>query len=322
MARPRLPRPAPPGGSSGLDPQARRLLDAWAALASAAAGERTARSVRDSDRSVQALQPLPEPVQRMDVVAAQTPSGDLPVHVYTPLGAAPPLPVLVYFHGGGFVIGGESYDSPLRALANRSRHLVCAVDYRLAPEHPFPAAEEDAWAATEWLVGSARQLGGDDRRISVGGDSSGGNLAAVVALQSAGRLPLCHQLLIYPMLDATCSQPSVRTLGTGYGFTKEKIEWYFDQYLPAGTNRRDPRVSPLFAPLPSGLPPAFVATAEFDPLRDEGEAYARRLRRAGVPVTLKRYPGMIHGFLQMAGVLDGGERLISDAAQALRNCSS
>jgi len=309
---------------SSVDPQVQALLDKWAAFPPIAVSQLTAASVRKSDRDVETLQYPPEPIQRIDEHIAETPGGPIPICTYTPLEGTPPFPVLIYFHGGGFVIGSDSYESPLRALTNRSRHLLCAVKYRLAPEHPFPAAVDDAFAATEWLAHNVSRLGGDAQRLAIGGDSSGGNLAAAVTLLNRDRRvgDLRLQVLIYPMLDATCSQPSTQTFAQGYGFSTEKIRWYFGQYLPQHIDRRDPRISPLFAPTLQGLPPAFIATAECDPLRDEAEHYAQRLREAGVTVTLKRYAGMIHGFFQMAGVIDQGRNLIANIGTELQKAAA
>jgi acetyl esterase len=306
-----------------VDPQAQTLLDTWAALPTIPVAQLTPLSVRESDRAVEALQAPPEPVQRIEEQLAHTSVGQIPIRVYTPLEGTPPFPIFIYFHGGGFVIGSESYQSPLCALTNRTRHLLCAVEYRLAPEHPFPAAVDDAFAAAQWLIQNAARFGGDQQHIVIGGDSSGGNLAAVVTLLNRDQhaFNLGFQVLIYPMLDATCSQPSTQMFATGYGFSREKIEWYFRHYLPAGVDRRDPRISPLFAAPSQDLPAAFIATAEFDPLRDEAEVYAQRLRSAGAPVTLKRYAGMIHGFFQMAGMLDQGKTLIADIGAALQKVS-
>ena len=307
-----------------VDSQVQNLLDEWATSPIIPISELTPQMVRASDTDVKQLQADPEPVRQIEDYIASTPVGNVPIRVYTPLKGIPPFPVFIFFHGGGFVIGGESYQAPIRAITNRSECLVCAVEYRLAPEYPFPAAVDDASAAFEWVVNNASQLKGDSNRIAIGGDSSGGNLAAVIALINRERktFTLKHQVLIYPMLDATCSQPSIQEFATGYGFTTEKINWYFDQYLPKHIDRNQERISPLFAKSLRNLPPAYIATAECDPLRDEAEVYGARLQEAGVPITLKRYKGMIHGFFQMAGVLDQGKMLIDDIGLQLKKILS
>lgn len=307
-----------------VDPQVQSLLEEWAAAPTIPISELTPQIVRISDRDVQALQDDPEPVRQIEEYIASTSVGDIPIRAYLPLKGDAPFPILIFFHGGGFVIGSESYESSIRAITNRAECLVCAVQYRLAPEDPFPAAVNDALAASEWIVKQANQLKGDASRTAIGGDSSGGNLAAIVTLINSERkvFDLQYQLLIYPMLDATCSQPSTQEFGTGYGFTTEKIKWYFDQYLPKGIDRQQQRVSPLFAKNLRDLPPTYIATAECDPLRDEAEVYGARLQEAAVPVTLKRYKGMIHGFFQMAGVLDQGKMLIDDIGLQLKKVFS
>jgi len=306
-----------------LDPKARALLEEWAREPGLPVSQRTPDYVRIIDRSVEALQEPPEQMARVWEVAARYRSHEVPVKVYQPHASEGPLPILIYLHGGGFVVGPESYESPIRAISNRSGYLVCAIHYRLAPESKFPTAVEDAFMASEWIVKNAAKLGGNPEVTVIGGDSSGGNLAAVISQLNKQRsaFELEAQILIYPMLDATCSQPSVSEFATGYGFTREKIEWYFGQYMSASVEKTDPRLSPLSANDFSGLPAAVIATAEFDPLQDEGEAYGRALIHAGVAVKMKRYLGAIHGFLQMAGALKQGKTLIEDIAQELRAIS-
>ena len=231
------------------------------------------------------------------------PAGPLSVRVYRP---SPGLlhPVL-FLHGGGFVIGGDGYDAPLRELALSSGCLIVSPECRLAPEHPFPAAVEDALAMARWLNVGALALGASSSPPAVAGDSSGGNLAAVVthALTREGARP-SFQVLIYPMLDATASSASYEEFSSGYGFSSEKSRWYFDQYLSPGLDRRTPRVSPLFDRGLGDLPATLIVTAECDPLRDDGERHAESLREVGVQVELRRYDGMIHGFFQMTGALE------------------
>ncbi|MGI3903235.1 MAG: alpha/beta hydrolase [Janthinobacterium lividum] len=268
-----------------------------------------------------------EPVADVIDLRIQGPAGDLPLRLYAPMpeGGATPLPALVYLHGGSFVAGGlDSHDTLLRALANRAGCLVVSVAYRLAPEHPYPAATEDAWAALAWVAGHAHEMGVDGRRLAVGGDSAGGLLAASVAQRAnESGLTLRLQVLLYPNLDATVSSPSWRELGSGaYIVSRARMMAWFDAYLPPGVDRRRPDVSPIFANNVSTCAPALIVTADHDPLRDEGEAYAAKLRDASVPVDHACWPGMIHGFASMAGVLDAGRRLIDDVGVALRQAYS
>jgi acetyl esterase len=228
--------------------------------------------------------------------------GDLPVRVYLPTalaGSSDPRPTLLFFHGGGFVYGGlPSHDAACRLLAERAGVQVVAVDYRRAPEHPFPAAHDDAVAAYEALVADPEDLRADVTRLGVGGDSAGGNLAAAIALHAARtRQPLTFQALIYPMCDPEASTPSRRLFAEGFYLTQEFIDVATTSYTPDVEDRSDPRIAILHAEIPPGVAPAYVVTAGFDPLRDEGEAYARRLADAGVAVELVRHDDLIHGFL-------------------------
>ncbi|MCD4533717.1 alpha/beta hydrolase [Nocardioides sp. cx-169] len=238
----------------------------------------------------------------------------LPARLYTPTEVPGPLPLLVFFHGGGFLYGDlETHDAPCRVLAERAGVRVLSIDYRLAPEHPFPAAYDDALAAYDWALEHAESLGCDPARLAVGGDSAGGNLAAGVALEAARRgLPLAFQLLVYPMTDAEHATRSYPMFDEGFYLTRRFMDLADECYRPRELDPRDPRLSPCHAELPAGLAPAYVATAGFDPLRDEAEAYARRLSEAGVEVTLQRFPDQIHGFLQVVGV---GRRTPAAVAQ-------
>ena len=255
-----------------------------------------------------ALQRTPGALHSVEDVEVMGPAGPLSVRVYRP-GPGRLHPVL-FLHGGGFVIGRQGYDAPLRELALASGCLIVAPECRLAPEHPFPAALEDGLAVARWLNAGPAGLGASPEPPAVAGDSSGGNLAAAITheLARGGTAP-SFQVLIYPMLDATASSASYEEFATGYGFSSEKSRWYFDQYLPPGTDRRTPRVSPLFDRDLGQLPATLVVTAQCDPLRDEGERYARNLREAGVTAELRRYQGMIHGFFQMTGALGGSRQL-------------
>ncbi len=248
------------------------------------------------------------------------PVGGLDARLYTPSGAANPSGLLVFFHGGGFMYGDlDSHDAPCRFLAERAGVRVLSIDYRLGPEHPFPAAYDDALAAHRWAVEHAESLGVDPGRIAVGGDSAGGNLAAVVAIAAAReRLPLAFQLLVYPATDCDRATRSLELFAKGFYLTDHFMELSNQSYLPAGTDLRDPRCSPLHAELPDGLAPAHVVTAGFDPLRDEGEAYAAALADAGVTVEAIRYEGQIHGFVGMASLVDDGAAAIDRAGAALK----
>jgi len=263
---------------------------------------------------------LPEPVAHVEDRAIPRPAADIPVRIYKPDGPTP-MPVLVFFHGGGWVIGSiETHDAVCRPLANAAGCIVVSVDYRLAPEHPFPAGLDDALAATEWVAANAASFDGDPARIAVGGDSAGGNLSAAVTqlARDRGGPSLAYQVLVYPAVDYNFETASHRENGEGYFLTRDAMEWFWKLYAGDERDRGDPRMSPLRAGDMSDLPPALVITAEFDPLRDEGEAYAARLREAGVEVTQTRYDGMIHGFFQMAALLPQGREAIAQVAAALR----
>lgn len=269
---------------------------------------------------------LSEPGAEVETVRAfdvPTAAGSVPIRLYRPLGAPPgPLSALVWMHGGGFVTGDlESADPTARDLCAGAGVAVISVDYPLAPEHPFPAPPESCLAVTAWIVDHADEWGLDPGRIAVGGDSAGGNLAAVVSqlARSRGGPPLAFQLLVYPVVDHLASFPSVKENGEGYLLTGEAMEWFSRHYAgPANIDDRDPMMSPIYAADLAGLPPALVITAEFDPLRDEGEAYAMRLRQAGVPVQTTRYDGMIHGFFTMTKVTPRAREAIGEAVGALR----
>lgn len=268
-----------------------------------------------------AMIPMAGPVAAVARVENRPIPGNLSVRVYGPTEGRNPRPALLYFHGGGWVVGGvDTVDNPCRQLANASGCTVVSVGYRLAPEHKFPIGLEDCYLATRHVVEHARDFGVDPARVAVGGDSAGGNLAAAVALlaRDRGGPKLAFQLLVYPATDAALDTPSHREFAVGFALTRAEIQWFLTHYLVRPEDRALPLVSPLKAPTLAGLPPACVITAEFDPLRDEGEAYASRLREASVPAVTRRFPGMIHGFFQLAGVMDQGKAAIEYAASVLK----
>jgi acetyl esterase len=230
---------------------------------------------------------------------------------------------LVYFHGGGWVVGDlETHDAICRALAKQFGGVVIAVDYALSPEERFPSALDDAFAVTRWVAKNAEDLGVDAERLAVGGDSAGGNLAAVVAMRcrDAGGPSLAAQVLVYPVTNlSSFDTASYTEFREGYWLSREGMQWFASQYLESAEDGLHPDASPLLAMDLKGLPPALVITAEFDPLRDEGEAYAERLRQAGVPVVMSRYAGLVHGFLCMRGMLPAGQEAIDEVAAFLRS---
>ncbi len=246
------------------------------------------------------------------------PAGPLPIRVYHPTDEAD-LPIVAFFHGGGWVLSDlNGHDSLARRLASRSGAIVVSVDYRLAPEHPFPAPHEDCWAATRWLVDHGAEIGGDPSRIAVAGDSAGGNLAAGVALRARDEeIEISFQLLLYPCLDTDITRPSMVDNATGYFLRTSDMVWFWDQYVPPA-HRSNPYAVPMRADDLAGLPAALIQTAEFDPLRDEGEAWGERLAAAGVPVTVTRYDGMIHGFAARWDQIPSAAESHDEAGDALK----
>ncbi len=303
-----------------VDPQVQALLDQMAAAGAPPFESLSPEQAREMIVQMAELAGPPEDVANVEDRTVPGPGGEIPVRVYTPEGSGP-FPVLLYYHGGGWVIGNiATVDAPCRALANGAQCVVVSVDYRLAPEHKFPAAADDCYAATRYVAEHAGDFNIDPSRLAVGGDSAGGNLAAVVALMAKDRggPSIAYQLLIYPVTDHSYDTASYRDNAEGYMLTKNGMEWFWNHYLSSPRDSRNPYASPLRAEKVAGLPPAMVITAEFDPLRDEGEAYAARLREAGVPVIMRRYDGMIHGFFQMGGVIERGKGVIRESCEALR----
>ncbi|HEY2445288.1 MAG TPA: alpha/beta hydrolase [Rhizomicrobium sp.] len=266
--------------------------------------------------------PKKVPIGEVRDLEAPGPGGAIRLRSYTPASAASTvLPTLIFFHGGGFVIGDlDTHDGICRLLANESGARVIAVDYRLSPEHKFPAAVEDARAVFRWIGAHSSGLGVDDRRLAVGGDSAGGALAAIVAQTArtdSGPKP-AFQLLLFPVTDYAADTRSRRDYAEGYFLDRWTIAWFFENYVPRGTDLRDPLLSPLHAKDLRGLPPAYLLTAGCDPLHDEGLEYAERLRACGVPVAIEDYPGLVHDFIYLHGVLPQAGQALRNAALALR----
>lgn len=248
------------------------------------------------------------------------PAGDIPIRIYHPESGGPHA-VHLHYHGGGWVIGDlETHDADCREICRAAGVIVIAVDYRLAPEHLYPAAVEDCYAAAQWAAANAESIGGSSGPISVGGDSAGGNLAAVVSriARDAGAPQINFQLLLYPVTDAAMDTASYAENRDGYLLTEQSMKWFWECYCPDPERRLEPDASPLHARDLSGLPAALVMTAEFDPLRDEGEAYAKRLQEAGVTVTCERYDGLIHGFFSQARMVPAARPALDAAVKALR----
>jgi acetyl esterase len=299
-----------------VDPQIQTLLDMGAGVP--ATNTLSVTQARAQYEGRIRLMAQPAAVDAVREQGIQGPGGDLRLRIYRPRGEGP-FPLLAFFHGSGFVLCSlDTHDGMCRNLCAGSGCVVVSVDYRLAPEHKFPAGLDDCVFATRWIANHASELEGDASRLAVGGDSAGGNLAAAAALRlrDEGGPPLVGQLLIYPVTDYhSPGTPSYRENAEGYGLTRDTMVWFWDHYLTEAAQGADPHASPLRASDLANLPPALVQTAEYDPLRDEGEAYAAKLRAAGTPATLSRWDGMNHGFLFWVGRVD-------KAGEAMRECCS
>jgi acetyl esterase len=304
-----------------LDLQTQAMLGLSERIRRSPAGQSPRRARAEMEWNSRLVAAPPPPLAEVRDGTLPGPAGPLGYRLYRPRATRGPVPLLVYFHGGGWVIGSlDTHDAPCRMLAAEAHCGVLSVDYRLAPEHRYPAAREDAVAAHRWAREQAAALGFDPERIAVGGDSAGGNLATLVCLEARhrGDPPPAFQLLIYPGTDLTRSCPSHRTFAEGYFLDDATMQWFLDHYLQSPDDARDPRCSPLFERDLGGLAPGLVVTAGFDPLRDEGEAYAARLREAGTPVELHCEETLIHGFFNMGGVIRAADAACRWTAHRLR----
>lgn len=301
-----------------VDPEVRDYLGWLASLAQPPLAQQTPEAIRRQNKlNASALAGEQQPLAHVEDLAIPGSAAPMRARVYADSNGGP-LPVLLYLHGGGWVVGDlDTHDSVCRAIAARAGCAVVALDYRLAPENPFPAALEDGWAALRWL---AEQPRFDSARIAIGGDSSGGNLATILArwARDRGGPDLRGQLLIYPVTDCDLDSESYRTVGSGYGLTRDSMRWYWDQYLRDPAARESPDASPLRAPDLAGLPPALVITCELDPLASEGVAYVNALRDAGVPADHIHEPGMIHGYIRIAAAISRARKSWDDCAAFLR----
>ncbi|MDQ1598368.1 MAG: hypothetical protein QOI70_1792 [Microbacteriaceae bacterium] len=310
-----------------LDPAAEGLLQQMAEAGMPPLNEMSPEDARTAAEGFIALGGPGDDVAEVTNRNIPGPHGEIPIRIYRPNVAADSsdradsLPCLVYFHGGGWVIGTvESTDAVCKAVANRAGCVVVSVEYRLSPEFKFPIPLNDCYAATQWVAANGKDIGVDSTRLAVGGDSAGGNLATAVALRARdeGGPALRMQLLVYPVTDHNFSTESYGVNGDGYLLTKDMMEWFWSHYLSKKSDGKNHLASPLRAKNLAGLPPALVITAEFDPLRDEGEAYATALTAAGVSVTHTRYPGQIHAFWQMLAIFEAASTAADQAADELR----
>ena len=305
-----------------LDPQIVQVMEAVAALGLPPNNEVSPEEARANGK-LRPRAPGPE-VGQVEDRTIPGPDGEIPVRIYTPPGSgndSGPFPGLVWFHGGGWVVGDlDSADSTARHLCVGADCVVVSVDYRLAPDTKFPGPAEDCYAATQWLAANAESLNVDPARIATGGDSAGGNLSAAISLMSRDRggCNLVFQLLVYPVTERSFDTVSYVENGEGYSLSRDGMIWYWEHYLADAADAANPYAAPAQAADLSGLPPALVITAEYDPLRDEGEAYAQKLTAAGTPTVCTRYDGMIHGFFGMSAVVDKAKQAVAQGATCLR----
>lgn len=307
----------PEGGSGGLDPRVRAALEALGPVADFRS--QPLATVRSTFRQTSAR--LPKVGEAPARVVDRAVPGGPAVRLYAPPEPGP-HPVLLFLHGGGWVLGDlDSHDDVCRSMAVRAGALVVSADYRLSPEARFPAPLDDCEAALRWAADHAAEYGGDPHRLAVGGDSAGGNLAAALALRlrDRGGPPVAFQLLIYPVTDRNFETASYRQYASGFGLTRANMQWFWDCYLPGAAEPPRPEAAPLRSPALGGLPPAFIITAECDVLRDEGEAFARRLHKEGVAVRGMRFQGMNHGFIRMGALYPQADRALTELAGALRS---
>jgi len=305
-----------------LDPIVKGFLDQMKAAGGPKMSEVGAEAARAQFAALMQLAgPKDVPVGKTENRIVPTATGGVPIRIYTPVASGgDPMPALVYYHGGGFVIGNiDTHDGPCRMLANEGGFRVIAVDYRLAPEHKFPAALDDAFAALSWVVANAAEIGVDANRLAVGGDSAGGALAAEVAqlAKAKGGMALAGQMLLFPVTQIGAETGSLREFAVGYFLEKETLDWFYASYLPADADKSDPRISPLRAKDLSGLPPAYVMLGGYDPLHDEGMQYADKLRAAGVKVTLDDHTDMVHCFVYLQAILPQAHEALAGAAKAV-----
>ncbi|MGO8949393.1 MAG: alpha/beta hydrolase [Ktedonobacterales bacterium] len=275
---------------------------------------------REMLKGMQAMRPAGEAVARVEDRTVPGPALPIPIRIYTPAGSGP-FPVLVFLHTGAWMLGGLEMQDPLcRRITNRAGCIVVSVEYRLAPEYPFPAAVEDSFAATQWVAAHAAEFGGDPARVAIGGDSAGANMATVVAIMARdqGGPALVLQMMLFPATDFRLSTPSIEEFAATYNsVSKAEMIWIIKHYLPNSADITHPLASPMLAPDLSGLPPAFIMTAEYDGLRDDGELYGQRLRQAGIPARVSRYDGMIHDFLDLFE--EPGNQGVNEIAAVLRS---
>lgn len=303
-----------------LDPQVEALLAGFQAAGAQPFEEMTVPEARVAALAFKDLGGEPEDVAEVQHTFIPGPTADLPVRIYRPAGEGP-LPALLYFHGSGWVILNiDVCDAAARAMTNRTGCVVVSVNYQKAPEHKFPIPFDDCYAATQWVFDNAERLGIDPERIGVSGDSAGGNLAAAVTLKARDHHgpKITYQLLVYPALEYGWDKPSAHENAEGYLLQRASMAWYWQHYVRSETDADSPYVSPLKAADLTGLPPAFIFTAGYDPLRDDGKEYAERLEQAGVQVTYRNYEGMIHGFFWMSGVLDQAKIVMDEVGKEVR----